>query len=789
MQAMAEIMSASFRWGFLIRILTSRPLLCEITTNVIVSVTFNYPASIQDTAAAWPQQLDFQTVYECSIHLQTPASKNTLIYENPLQHGVSNLKKYLLSTKAPLVLCLTLLCYLLGSCSTQEKVKSKGAGIAPTATEQTVLQSPSAAATSEIPDKREFPVDTSFKPCQDFYQYACSKVNSTFKLREDRSYHDFAFSDSSERLLLAKKNFLKDLAKRSTAQAQVGFSALSPRSSDLQKIYGACMNEDSSKAEELKLVARVVSETEAIKTREEFQKFLADKIISEDEGFLDFDSIANLDNPDFNDVVIIAGLQQLPERSYYDKPEVMSDFKNIATDLFKIIGKSNPEARAEMALAFEKSFAQTFPLPAEFRELFNSRTQIKREALLKDFTHFKLENLLTQIPQKTLIRNITPANFAFLNKALETEDLETLKDVYLFHALPEYMDDAYPDFFKKRFTFSNKHLGGPPVRADRQERCTKEIMGSYAKEIDAELLTKLFPNFPAKRVVRLAEIIRHSIISGLKQNTWLSDSGRKAAIKKMTVAHLQLVKPSNDGEWDFNPKAPYSIKTPYANRKLLHMNLTKKKIEELKKKRNKMRWEMGPLTVNAYYSPPDNKFVLPMGILQYPFFDAKLSDKANLGAVGAVIGHELGHGIDDEGSRYDETGKFHEWFTPGDLTEFKKRGQKLVEQFNKIGHNGQLTLGENIGDLVGITFAYRAAFPDNKGTLEDKQNFFLQFGRVWCNVMRPKLRENMLKTNPHSLGEARVNQQMKNQPGFTEAYSCKAGDGLYLEPDDRAQIW
>lgn len=195
------------------------------------------------------------------------------------------------------------------------------------------------------------------------------------------------------------------------------------------------------------------------------------------------------------------------------------------------------------------------------------------------------------------------------------------------------------------------------------------------------------------------------------------------------------------------------------------------------------------MTINAYYSPPDNKFVMPIGILQYPFFDNSLSDETNLGALGAVAGHELGHGIDDKGSRYDEKGRFREWMPPADLEEFKKRGENLAAQFNALGINGQLTMGENIGDLVGVTAAYRAAFPDDKGSLEAKKAFFLQFTRLWCNVIRPKFKEMLIKTNPHSPGDARGSQPLKNQVGFDEAYQCKAGDGMYLDPANRVHIW
>ena len=198
---------------------------------------------------------------------------------------------------------------------------------------------------------------------------------------------------------------------------------------------------------------------------------------------------------------------------------------------------------------------------------------------------------------------------------------------------------------------------------------------------------------------------------------------------------------------------------------------------------------MGPLTVNAYYSPDKNKFVMPIGILQYPFFVAEGDLIENLGAVGTVIGHELGHGIDDEGSKFDAQGKLRQWMTDQDIKKFQDRGMKMMDQFNKIGHNGALTQGENVADLVGLTFSYNAAFPDGKGTVQDKQKFFVAYGRLWCNVMREKAIEMQLKTDPHSLGFARINEQVKHQTGFQEAFSCKKTDALYLSESNRITIW
>ena len=178
-----------------------------------------------------------------------------------------------------------------------------------------------------------------------------------------------------------------------------------------------------------------------------------------------------------------------------------------------------------------------------------------------------------------------------------------------------------------------------------------------------------------------------------------------------------------------------------------------------------------------------------MGILQYPFFNPEGDIIENLGAVGAVIGHELGHGIDDQGSRYDEDGKLKQWMTMKDLKEFSSRGYKMIEQFNKVGHNGVLTLGENIGDLVGLTFAYQAAFPENNPSVEDQKKLFVAYGRLWCGVARPKAEESQLKTDPHALGWARINEQVKHQKAFAQAFNCKKGDKMTLSDDERIKIW
>jgi putative endopeptidase len=308
-------------------------------------------------------------------------------------------------------------------------------------------------------------------------------------------------------------------------------------------------------------------------------------------------------------------------------------------------------------------------------------------------------------------------------------------------------------------------------------------------ELDAELLPQLFPNFPENKVIELVQDIRQEILKGIKNNSWLSKKARDKAFEKIQRAELLLVKPKTEKQWNFHPIGKYSATQPILNSKTFRKIMIEEELNSLKQPRDKTIWLMGPLEVNAYYSPSENLFALPIGILQPPFFDPQGSQEKNLGGIGTIIGHELGHAIDDKNSLFDASGQKNDWMTMEDRSRFAKLSEPMVEQFNKSGLDGNLTLGENIADLVGITFAYRAAFPNDKGSLEKKREFFLQQGRLWCGVVRPKHAELRAKTDTHADFKGRVNEQLKHQKGFSEAFQCKKGDPMFLPEDKRVVIW
>lgn len=632
-----------------------------------------------------------------------------------------------------------------------------------------------------IPQQREFPLSTVIPACEDFHRYVCSEAEESFQLPGDRERWMFSFSDNSEKLLHAKKTFFENIEQ---------YTPKNRRSHQFKDVYLACMNEDAAKEEEIAFVKEEALMIQKLKTWKELATLSQARIDQGLQSMTYFGPVANKEDPLKNDVYVVSDLRSLPERSYYHKEDLTKEFYEVLVEFFKAIKFDDVEQRAKWVIEFETELANSAPLPSETRGRFAEKRDITRKDFFSKYPNLMFERMAERLPADVILIDVMPETNAFINTAIATKPLEQLKSVYAFHSMVDYLDDAYPDFFEKYFRFKNKYLGGPSVRSERQERCTKLAMGQFGMELDYELINILFPDFPQDRAIKVGESVREAIVKGLESNTWLAESTKEEAIKKIKHSKLHLVKPLKDKDWNFMPIQKYDSKAPYANSRLYSKTRIEKVLSELAEPRNPDRWWMSPLFVNAYYSASDNKFVLPQGILQFPFFSDKLSDIENIAAIGTVVGHELGHGIDDKGSDYDFEGKVRKWFTDEDLKNFKKRGEKFIAQFDKIGHDGRLTLGENIGDHVGLTFSYDAAFPNpEKASTEDKQKFFVAYARMWCGVATPSYIEKQIKTDPHAVGKERINQQVIHHNGFYEAFSCSATNKMYIAPKDRIRVW
>jgi putative endopeptidase len=637
---------------------------------------------------------------------------------------------------------------------------------------------------SDIPDKREFPLNTEINPCDDFHGYVCSIAESRFKLRDDRRSHTFAFNDSRERLLEAKMNFMKNLPKE---------KKLSKRGMQIKSFYNSCMNIKARASEEKSKLSQIEQELARIKTPAQFITYLNGQTKKGEQSLIGFGDRPHLENPQILTIYMGVRLMDLPDHSYYEKPEVMAAYKELLVEFFKTampaLKAEQAVAKAEQQIQLQKDFIKSYPVASIRRQRFSEKRTSTQSETISKFSNLKLNEIFKDAPKTAAVNIPIPESVEFLNSYMTTDKLNVLKDLYLYSTASEFMDEAYPKFYQSQFNFQKNFFGGPQVRPILQERCTNAISGIFTMELDQILIDRLFPGFNDEKVLELGSRIRGSIVTGLEKNTWLSTSAKTEAIKKISTAKLQLVRPQNDKEWDFLPIQKYSDVKFIENKRIHELASYKKSMEDMKHPANQAAWGMGPLTVNAYYNPSENKFVLPIGILQFPFYDKDGDLIENLGAVGAVVGHELGHSIDDQGSQFDASGKLNQWMTMQDKAEFSKRGQKMVDLFDKAGHDGKLTLGENVADLVGMTFAYQAAFPDSKGSVEDKKRFFTSYGRLWCSVSRPDFEKMLLKTDPHALGRARINEQVKHQPAFFESFNCDSKNKLYLSEKNRVQIW
>ena len=630
--------------------------------------------------------------------------------------------------------------------------------------------------------KRIFKIDESVKPCENFYEYACGPTIRSFELPKSRSRHNFAFADTTEHLLAYKKNYFNQLQNS---------KASSPREQQLQTFYQSCINESVSKEAELQHVVTTLKQLASIQTREQFIELVYSNLKNGNPGFISFwANLPNYKNSERMDGYFQIDLLTLPEKSYYEKQETTQELKGVISKFFESIQAADPTEKANWVYNFEQGLAKVYPTSVEINRNVFSITEHSK-VLSKKLKSLRLGEFISLLPGQPHIRNLFGDKaFEYVEVSVNRLPIEQLKAIFLYHTLKDHLDDAYPAFRKQMIAFNAKHLGRPSERPDRLERCTNEIEQKFGMELDSILMPKLFPNFPKEKLVAMVEKVRSNLVRSIEKNTWLSSNARKAAVLKLKHLNIRLVSPESDQEWNFNKEGLYSATAPIENRLLYGRLKHQKNVEALNKKFPNPVWEFGPLEMNAALLPPYNAIIFPIAILQPPFYDPEAPDEINMAGIGVVIGHELGHSIDDKGYTFDYKGRVNAWITKADEKKFFARAHPLIDQFDRIGHNGRFTLGENIGDLVGLTNAYETAFPVGNGKpVALKKDFFTQYARLWCEVQTPELAELRKKVDPHAFGYARTNEQVKHQPGFAEAFDCKSGDPMVLPKEKNVRIW
>ena len=392
-----------------------------------------------------------------------------------------------------------------------------------------------------------------------------------------------------------------------------------------------------------------------------------------------------------------------------------------------------------------------------------------------------------------------PSFFKVYASLADTTPLATWKAWLTAHLVSEEAEFLSKPFADAQFEFFSRTLRGQQAMRPRPERAVQLVNTSLGEAVGRIYVGKYFP---AEAKVRMQQMVAN-LLEAYRQSIttvdWMTPETRTRALDKLSRFMPQIGYPDT---WRSYDGVVIKADDLAGNAMRLARFERTYRRGKLGKPVDRSEWVMTPQTVNAYYSPVLNKIVFPAAILQPPFFQFDADDAVNYGAIGAVIGHEIGHGFDDSGRRFDGTGTLHDWWLPLDDQEFRKRAQLLVEQFNQftplpgLHVNGQLTLGENIGDLAGLGIAYKAykvslaarPAPTIDGFSGD-QRLFLGFAQIWRSKMRDEQMRVQVMTNPHSPGEYRANGPVSNVDAFYDAFSVKPGDKMYRAADQRVRIW
>lgn len=511
-------------------------------------------------------------------------------------------------------------------------------------------------------------------------------------------------------------------------------------------------------------------------------------------------------NPDYNALYMGQSGLSLPDRDYYLKDEekfveIRNAYKAYIKDVLALVDYEQAEAAADAILELETKIAEAHWSRVQSRDAeatYNPKTTEEMVALMGSFdfpTYAKITGI--DVADKYVVSQLS--YFETFGDMFDDVSVETWKHYMTLRTVNRFASVLTEEINDRNFAFYGKVLRGTPEQEPRWKRGVDATDNALGEVLGQLYVEKYFP--PAAKA-RMEELVDNLIVAygeSIKDLEWMSEETKQKALEKLSKFTPYVGYPS---EWRDYSELTVTDDNLVENIKRSYAFDYQESISEIGQPVKEEDWGMTPQTVNAYYSPVRNEIVFPAGILQPPFFDMDAEDAVNYGGIGAVIGHELGHGFDDQGSKYDGDGNLNSWWTDGDREAFDARGAQLAAQYDgyevipETFINGKLTLGENIGDLAGLTIAYRAYVNSLNGKespvmdgFTGEQRVFLGWAQVWKNKARDEFVRNQVLSDPHSPADYRVNGTVVNIPAFYEAFDVKPGDDLYLPPEERVTIW
>jgi len=645
-------------------------------------------------------------------------------------------------------------------------------------------------------------MDTTCSACEDFYDYA----NGGWVTRATIPAAYSVWGSFQE---LSDKNEAVVHGILDSAAAHIATETPGSNAWKIGVFYGSCM--DSARVESLGMapLKPTLDAIAAIRTNAQ----LAD-------AFGDLDRRADLapfgigagQDPKSSSVVI-ASLGQgglgLPDRDYYlrtdDKSKALRDkYVDHVTRVFQLIGESPAQAKddAGRVMALETKLAEASMTRVAMRDPNAVYHKMSLAELQKLTPHIDWTRYLHDVGAKgvTSVNVRQPEFMQALDSLVANAPLDQWKAYLRWRAANTASGALSSAFVNESFSWG-QNLTGAKEQLPRWKRCAAATNAVLGEAVGEQYVRLTFTPEAKARALAMVNNLRDALRDRIGTLGWMSDSTKRLALVKLDAFTRKIGYPD---KWrDYS--ALHLQKDAYlANLRSASAWATARNWAKIGKPVDRTEWGMTPPTVNAYYSPTMNEIVFPAGILQPPFYDPNADDAVNYGGMGAVIGHEMTHGFDDQGRQFDAQGNLRDWWTAQDAAAYKERAQRVSDQFDAYTvvdtatHvNGKLTLGENIADLGGLTIAYAAyekslqgkPRPANINGFTPEQRFFLSWAQVWRERMRPEAQRLLVNTNPHAPAKWRVNGPLSNMPEFAKAFSCQPGDPMVRPADVRAQIW